>query len=124
VPLSYQWRKNTVNISGARANSYVIASASAADIGSYDCVVTNSACGSTSSDMVTLTVCVADFDDGSGTGTCDAGVTLDDLLYYLNLYGAGDIHADVDDGTATGTRDNGVTLDDLLYFLSHFESGC
>jgi hypothetical protein len=68
--------------------------------------------------------CPADFDDGSGTGTRDGGVTLDDLLYYLALYAGGDIRADLDDGTGTGARDRGVTLDDLLYFLDHFNAGC
>lgn len=68
--------------------------------------------------------CVADFDDGSGTGHPDGGVTLDDLLYYLVLYGGGDVRADVDDGSGTGTRDGGVTLDDLLFFLSHYQTGC
>jgi len=68
--------------------------------------------------------CVADFDDGSGTGTRDGGVTIDDLLYYLVLYGEGDVRADIDDGTGTGTHDGGVTIDDLLFFLAHYEAGC
>lgn len=68
--------------------------------------------------------CVADFDDGSGTGTPDGGVTIDDLLYYLILFEAGDICADVDDGSGTGTQDDGVTIDDLLYYLGRFEQGC
>ncbi len=68
--------------------------------------------------------CVADFDDGSGTGTPDGGVTIDDLLYYLGLFEAGTICADVDDGSGTGTPDLGVTIDDLLYYLLRFEAGC
>jgi hypothetical protein len=68
--------------------------------------------------------CVADVDDGTGTGTPDGGVTIDDLLYYLVLFEAGDSDADVDDGTATGTPDGGVTIDDLLYFLQRFADGC
>jgi hypothetical protein len=68
--------------------------------------------------------CVADYDDGSGTGTPDGGVTLDDLLYFLDLYGAGDVRADVDDGSSTNTHDGGVTLDDLLYFLLRYDAGC
>jgi hypothetical protein len=69
-------------------------------------------------------ICVADFDDGSGTGTPDGGVTLEDLLYYIEIYGAGSVLADVDDGSGTGTLDGGVTLEDLLYFLDHFAAGC
>jgi hypothetical protein len=68
--------------------------------------------------------CVADFDDGSGLGHPDCGVTLDDLLYYLAIYGEGNVRADVDNGTFTGTQDGGVTLDDLLYFLFHYDLGC
>lgn len=33
--------------------------------------------------------CVADVDDGSGTGTCDGGVTIEDLLYYLVRFDIG-----------------------------------
>jgi hypothetical protein len=68
--------------------------------------------------------CVADTDDGSGTGTPDGGVGIEDLLYYLTLFEAGSIGADVDDGSATGTPDGGVGIEDLLYFLVRFEAGC
>lgn len=68
--------------------------------------------------------CLADTDDGSGTGQCDGGVTIDDLLYYLFIFEAGSIDADVDDGSGTGTLDGGVTIDDLLYYLQRFELGC
>lgn len=68
--------------------------------------------------------CVADFDDGSGTGTPDGGVTIDDLLYYLNLFVEGDAAADIDDGSGNGTPDGGVTIDDLLFFLARFDAGC
>jgi hypothetical protein len=68
--------------------------------------------------------CPADLDDGSMTGTPDGGVTLEDLLYFLDQYAQGATRADLDDGTMTGTRDGGVTLEDLLYFLAHFDAGC
>ena len=68
--------------------------------------------------------CVADVDDGSGTGTPDGGVTIDDLLFYLSVFEAGSQAADVDDGSSTGTPDGGVTIDDLLYFLLRYEGGC
>jgi photosystem II stability/assembly factor-like uncharacterized protein len=72
----------------------------------------------------TLPPCPADFDDGTGTGTPDGGVTIDDLLYYLAVYEAGTPRADVDNGTSTGTPDGGVTIDDLLYYLLRYEAGC
>ncbi|MGD9790358.1 MAG: GC-type dockerin domain-anchored protein [Phycisphaerales bacterium] len=68
--------------------------------------------------------CRADLDDGSGTGTPDAGVTIDDLLYFLDRFGVGDFAADLDDGSGTGSPDGGVTIDDLLFFLDHFNAGC
>ncbi|MGD9789934.1 MAG: GC-type dockerin domain-anchored protein [Phycisphaerales bacterium] len=69
-------------------------------------------------------VCVADVDDGTGTGTPDGGVTIDDLLYYLSIFNQGLVSADVDDGSGTGTPDGGVTIDDLLYYLARFNAGC
>ncbi|QQS09860.1 MAG: immunoglobulin domain-containing protein [Phycisphaerales bacterium] len=123
---TFQWRKDLSNISGANADTYTIAAVAPADAGNYDCVVTN-ACGTATSAAAALTVqtcCVADVDDGSGTGTPDGGVTVDDLLYYLTQFNAGSLVADVDDGSATGTPDGGVTVDDLLYYLTRFNAGC
>lgn len=68
--------------------------------------------------------CAADLDDGSGTGTPDDAVTIDDLLYFLGRYEAGSVAADLDDGSGTGVHDGAVTIDDLLYFLGHYEGGC
>jgi len=69
-------------------------------------------------------LCPADFDDGTGTGTPDLGVTIDDLLFYLTLYADASPRADLDNGTTTGTPDGGVTTDDLLYYLARYELGC
>ncbi len=69
--------------------------------------------------------CLGDLDDGSGTGTPDGGVTIDDLLYYIAQYEAGSPGADFDDGTGTGAVDCGVTIDDLLYYIGvAFEGDC
>lgn len=54
-PLTYQWRKNGVNISGATNAAYTIASVVAGDAGQYSVVVTNSA-GTATSNNATLTV--------------------------------------------------------------------
>lgn len=70
------------------------------------------------------TRCPADVDDGSGSGTPDGAVTIDDLLFYLRIYATGAPAADLDDGTGTGSPDGGVTLDDLLFFIGRFETGC
>jgi hypothetical protein len=53
--LSYQWRKNSSNISGATSSSYSISSVASGDAGSYDCVVTGT-CNSVTSNAATLTV--------------------------------------------------------------------
>ncbi len=74
--------------------------------------------------IVPVPVCIADIDDGTGTGTPDGGVTIDDLLYFIALFGQGSVASDVDDGSGTGTPDGGVTIDDLLYFLTRFNAGC
>ncbi len=72
----------------------------------------------------TTPVCVADVDDGNGTGTPDGAVTIDDLLYYITIFQQGASGADVDDGTGTGVHDGAVTIDDLLYYLVRFQDGC
>lgn len=53
VPLTYQWRKNGINIPSATNAEFQISSASASDAGSYDVVVSN-ACGSAVSDSFTI----------------------------------------------------------------------
>src|ERR1043166_4726806 len=56
-PLSYRWRFNGTNISGATATSYTRTNVQPADAGSYTVVVTNVA-GSVTSDVAPLTVYV------------------------------------------------------------------
>src|SRR6185503_3750041 len=56
TPLSYQWQRNMVNISGATASSYTLSSTALADNGAkFRCVVTN-AFGNATSNEATLTV--------------------------------------------------------------------
>lgn len=55
-PLSYQWQRNTVDISGANSPTYTISSATLADNGArFRCVVSN-ASGTATSNEATLTV--------------------------------------------------------------------
>jgi hypothetical protein len=68
--------------------------------------------------------CPADLDDGTGTGTPDGGVDINDLLFFLGAFESGSTDADLDNGTGTGTPDGGVDVSDLLYFLVRFEGGC
>ena len=54
--LTYKWRKNSVNITGATNSAFSIASVSASDAGNYDVVVTNSCGSSKTSTIATITV--------------------------------------------------------------------
>ena len=55
TPITYQWRKGGVNITGATSASYTKSSTTSADAGSYDVVLTNAA-GSVTSSSATLTI--------------------------------------------------------------------
>jgi hypothetical protein len=68
--------------------------------------------------------CAADLDNGSGSGTPDGGVDINDLLFFLGEFEAGSTDADLDNGSGNGTPDGGVDINDLLFFLGHFEAGC
>ena len=54
----------------------------------------------------------------------DQGVTVDDLVLFLQFFAEGDTRADLDNGSGTGTPDQGVTIDDLTFFLQHLIDGC
>ena len=55
APLTYQWRKNGTNISGATSSTYTMTSVTSTNAGTYSVVVTN-ASGSVTSSNATLTV--------------------------------------------------------------------
>lgn len=75
-------------------------------------------------DLILTPACHADIDNGSGTGTRDDGVDVNDLLYFLAGFEAGSVGVDLDDGSGWGVSDGGVDVNDLLFFLGHFEGGC
>ncbi len=66
APLSYQWRKNGTNITGATSTSYTTTATTTADSGSTFSVVVNSSAGSATSNSATLTVNSASPPSGSG----------------------------------------------------------
>lgn len=70
TPLSYQWRKNEINIAGANTASYTINIVQTAHAGSYSVIISNSA-GSVTSQPNTLTVDPAVFRDSDGDGLSD-----------------------------------------------------
>jgi hypothetical protein len=59
APLTYQWKKNGANISGATSASYTTPATTTADSGSTFQVVVSNAAGNTPSSTVTLTVSAA-----------------------------------------------------------------
>jgi len=67
--LTYQWRKNGANISGATSDTYTIGSIIAGDAGNYDCVVTGT-CGAATSSAATLSIITSGL---SGVKTVGAG---------------------------------------------------
>ena len=68
APLTYQWSKDGVALTGATAASYSLASATTADAGSYSVTVTNSA-GSVTSNSVAVTVTAPASSGGSTPST-------------------------------------------------------
>ncbi|MFA6082101.1 MAG: Ig and FN3 domain-containing protein [Patescibacteria group bacterium] len=69
APLSYQWQKNSANVSGATSSSYTTGVLSTSDSGSkYKCVVTN-AYGNATSNEATLTVNAVVGSDSTPTPT-------------------------------------------------------
>lgn len=68
--------------------------------------------------------CPADLDNGSGTGTGDNAINIDDLLFFLRAFEQGSLAADLDDGSGTGTKDQGVDIADLVFMLTRFDAGC
>ena len=67
------------------------------------------------------TVCPADLSSGTA-GVPDCAVDINDLLYFLGAFEAG--NADIDNGSGTGALDCATDINDLLFFLVRFEAGC
>lgn len=106
--LTYQWRRNGSDITGATSPTYTIPSVNFTFEGSYDVVVTNE-CGDTISSAATLTVnscsCPYDFDGDDSVGVIE-------LLEILSNWGQFGGWADLDGG--------GVGVTDLLIVLSNW----
>lgn len=64
-----------------------------------------------------ITLCPTDLD-------ADGGITVDDLVAFLQAFELGDGLADLTRNGSTPFPDGAVTIDDLLYFLARFEAGC
>lgn len=70
--VSYQWRKNNVNISGAQSATFNIASTTASDTGDYT-VVINDLCGQTISNPINVSLFIVQPPVVNNTSVCVAG---------------------------------------------------
>jgi len=113
-PFAYQWRRNGQPISptansSAATGTLVIASASLADEGSYDCVV-STACATTTSAAAMLLLCTGDFN-------CDGGVDGGDVEAFFHTWETGEPAGDVN-------ADGGVDGRDVEFFFVRWVMGC
>jgi hypothetical protein len=80
APLTYQWQRNAVTITGATNNSYALSSTAVADSGAKFSVVVSNSAGSVTSSAATLTVTAAGKLVGSAAGgsvtSADGRITL------------------------------------------------
>jgi hypothetical protein len=86
VPLSYQWRRNGVALSGATGTSLTLTNVQSADAGSYSVTVTNNL-GSVSSNPAVLSVRLARLTNVSVRSV--AGTGAETLIVGFNISGAG-----------------------------------
>ena len=98
-PLSYQWQRNSVNISGATSSTYTLPASTAGDNGAQFRAVVTNAFGSATTNQATLTV----VSNTPPTGTIATPAT-------GSLYSAGNVISyagtatDAQDGTLAGSR--------------------
>lgn len=117
--ISYQWRQNGVPIGGATSPVYSVASAMAADAGSYDCVVT-AGCGTVTSDPAVVTILSC-----GGTnfvrGDCndDASVNIADTVFLLGvLFPVGTPNVPVCEDACDTNDDKGLNIADAIRILA------
>lgn len=107
---SYQWKRNGVNINGARLNRFGYSSWTRAQAGTYTCIVTND-CGSRESTPAVITVrCPADFNS-------DAVVDFFDYLDFVAAFSSG--------GAGANFNEDGIIdFFDYLDFVAAFSTNC
>jgi probable HAF family extracellular repeat protein len=112
-PLHYQWERDGVAISGATSSQFSFTTASHADSGVYDCIVSGG-CGTTRSVAASLSFCAciscaADFNQ-------DGGVDGADVSDFFSAWEQGSCDADVD-------HNGGTDGDDVSTFFTAWENG-
>lgn len=93
----------------------------------YRCIVSNG-CASAVGNAATLTVGCPNMADVAGLGGaagCDGQLSVDDVVYYLGRFFAGDnTVADLVGLGGVAVPDGQTTVDDLVAFLAAFFTGC
>ena len=115
TPLSYQWRKNAVIITGATSSTYTISSVSTGSAGNYSVVVSNTA-GTVTSNDATLTVTQAN-QKPTATITIPAAGALYRAGTVINFSGTG---TDPEDGTLADASFKWFVV---FYHASHTHPG-
>ena len=98
-----------MTIADAQSNTLTIAAATAADIDTYDCVISN-ACGDATSAPATIALCIGDVN-------CDGGVDGQDIESFFLVWATGDAAGDLN-------ADGGVDGQDVEFFFVNWEGGC
>jgi hypothetical protein len=107
---AYQWKRNGVNINGARLNRFGYSSWTRAQAGTYTCVVSND-CGSRESAPAVINVrCPADFNT-------DDTVDFFDYLDFVAAFSSGASEANFN-------GDSSIDFFDYLDFVAAFSSPC
>ncbi|MBC7773476.1 MAG: immunoglobulin domain-containing protein [Pyrinomonadaceae bacterium] len=112
APITYQWKRNNVNVPGATGPSLLMINATPAQSGNYFCAVTNS-CGTVNSDVAVVTIeskntCVCDWNG-------DTVLNSQDFFNFVTEF-FGD-NADFNDDGVTNSQD-------FFDFLACFFTGC
>jgi len=110
-PLSFQWFRNGVPISGAIDSTLTRSPLSSDQTGSYFCRVSGP-CRSVDSRLMTFRSCPADMN-------CDGALSPDDLADFITTYFSSNL-----DPSADFDQDGAKTPDDLADFISTFFAGC
>lgn len=113
-PITYQWRKDEIDIStvanpSAATATLQLAQVSTADVAEYSCLVSNG-CGDTLTEVADLSMCAADFN-------CDANVDFFDYLDFVAAFSMLEENADFN-------GDSVVDFFDYLDFVDAFSVGC
>ncbi len=126
---TYQWQKDGANIVdgptgtgsiivGAAFPTVRVVNASASDVGSYTCIVTNP-CGNTTTNGASLAIATPCY--ANCNGNTDAPLlTAADFTCFLNKFRAGDPYANCNGNTDAPL----LTAADFTCYLTKFRAGC